>query len=180
MVTIRLATQVNAPLERCFRLSLSIDLETAAHRHKAVAGVTTGLIGPGETVTWQGRHFGWTFRHESIIDIWQPFSHFRDVMVAGFFKAYQHDHYFAAANDGTRVRDEVRFVAPMGKFGKLLEPLMRRRVTRLLRQRNALIKQAAESDAWHQYLDGQPELDQHIYQALSAAAFEGESRAFAK
>ncbi len=45
--------------------------------------------------------------------------------------------------------------------------VLRRRLVRMLEQRNRLIKQAAESDAWHQYLDGQPELDRRIYQARS-------------
>ncbi len=110
MVTIRSAMQVNAPLERCFRLSLSIDLEMAANGHTAIAGTTTGLIGPGETVTWKGRHFGWNFHHQTIIDIWRPFSYFRDVMLTGAFRAYQHDHHFAVMNDGNPHprRDTVR------------------------------------------------------------------------
>ena len=166
-------------MERCFKLAVSIDLETAAHAHKAVAGVTTGLIGPGETVTWQDRLFGRTFRHQSIIEIWQPFSHFRDVMVSGFFKATSMTitspprtmaHAFA-----TRSGSSPRW-ANWVSCGALL----RRRINRLLRRRNSLIKQAAESDAWHHFLDGQPALDQRVYQALSASASEGESRAFAK
>jgi ligand-binding SRPBCC domain-containing protein len=180
MVTIRTATQVNAPMERCFRLSLSIDLEMAANRYRAVAGVTKGLIGPGESVTWQGRQFGLTVRHESLIDIWRPYSYFREVMVAGTFGAYQHDHHFAVMNDGTRIRDEIRFAAPAGLLGRVAEKLvLRRRITAMLQQRNAFIKQVAESDEWHRYLDGQPELDQRVYQALSAS-HEPEDRAYAE
>ncbi len=180
MVIIRTATQVNAPLERCFRLSLSIDLEMAANQQKAVGGVTEGLIGPGETVIWQKRHFGREFRHESLIEVWRPYSYFRDVMVAGAFGAYQHDHHFAVMNDGTRIRDEIRFTTPAGLLGRVAGKLvLRRKISAMLQQRNAFIKQVAESDEWHRYLDGQPELDRHVYQALSASP-KHEDRAYAK
>ena len=61
MQRIQLETKIAAPLERCFLLSLNIDLEmesTDPIRDVAVAGITHGLIGRGETVTWRGRHFG--------------------------------------------------------------------------------------------------------------------------
>ena len=60
METIRLATWIDAPVERCFLLSLSVDLHVASARsqEKAVEGVTAGLIGEGDTVTFQGHDFG--------------------------------------------------------------------------------------------------------------------------
>jgi hypothetical protein len=91
-------------------------------------------------------------------------------MIAGSFGAFEHDHHFAMMDDGTRIRDEIRFTARGGILGRIAESLfLRRRLLKLLRKRNALIKQVAESEEWHRYLDGQPELDQRVYQALSAA-----------
>src|ERR1700727_3043201 len=112
MITIRTMTEVEAPMERCFKLALSIDLQMEATGQKAIDGVTDGLIGPGETVTWQIRHFGLRFRHQSLVEVWRPYSYFRDVMISGSFKAYEHEHHFAAMNDGTRIRDEVKFTLP--------------------------------------------------------------------
>jgi ligand-binding SRPBCC domain-containing protein len=152
MKPIRLAIWIDAPVERCFLLSLSIDLHVAAaHRsgERAIAGVTTGLIGEGETVTFQGRHFLLPRRHTSRIEIMRPYSHFRDVMVAGSFQHYEHDHHFAAMDDGTRMRDEVRFTAPWGAVGQLL---VRRRLKEFLKERNAEIKRVAESEEWRRYL----------------------------
>ena len=60
MATIRLETLIPAPIERCFDLARDIDLHvrsTAHTREVAVAGVRTGLIGPGDEVTWEGIHF---------------------------------------------------------------------------------------------------------------------------
>jgi len=153
METIRLATWIDAPVERCFLLSLSIDLHVAStqsSREKAIDGVTSGLISEGETVTFQARHFGWR-RHTSRIKVLRPYSHFRDVMVAGAFRHFEHDHHFATMDDGTRIRDEVRFVAPWGPLGRVLA---RRQLKALLLERNAVIKRVAESEEWRKYLDG--------------------------
>jgi ligand-binding SRPBCC domain-containing protein len=157
MDRIRLETWIDAPVERCFLLSLSVDLHTASatsSREKAVAGVMTGLLNKGETVTFQGRHFGVTLNHTSRIEILRPYSHFRDVMTSGRFKHFEHDHHFAAMNDGTRMRDEVRFSAPWGVFGRLATRMfLRRHLTSYLMERNAVLKQVLESEEWHKYLD---------------------------
>jgi ligand-binding SRPBCC domain-containing protein len=158
METIRLATWINAPVERCFLLSLSIDLHVASagsSRERAIDGVTTGLIGEGEMVTFQGRHLGMKLKHTSLIDVSRPYSHFRDVMTAGVFKTFEHDHHFAPMDDGTRIRDEIRFEAPLGFLGRWATKLfVRRHLATFLNERNAMIKRVAESDEWRRYLDG--------------------------
>jgi ligand-binding SRPBCC domain-containing protein len=153
METIRLATWINAPVQRCFLLSLSIDLHiaSAGNSHEmAVDGVTTGLIGEGQTVTFRGRHFGMRWKHTSRIDVFRPYSHFRDVMVAGAFRHFEHDHHFAPMDDGTRMRDEIHFLAPWGPLGRVLA---RKRLKSFLMERNAVIKRVAESEEWRRYLD---------------------------
>ena len=60
MVEIELETRINAPIERVFDLSRSIDAHldsTSSTGERAIAGTTTGLIGLGETVTWSAVHF---------------------------------------------------------------------------------------------------------------------------
>ena len=169
MVLIRSMTQVKAPVDLCFKLAVSIDLQMAATKHKAIDGVTSGLIGPGETVTWQGRGLIGKFTHKNLIEVWRPYTYFRDIMVDGPFAAYEHDHHFAPMNDGTRIRSEIRFTASKGMLGRISEKLfLRKRMTKLLKQQNALLKQVAESDRWHEFLDGQSELDMRVFQAASA------------
>lgn len=163
MQTIRLLTWVDAPVERCFKLSLSVALHRDAARlegEQAISGVTEGLIGPGEHVTWQGKHYGIKLKHTSLIDGWRPYSYFRDVMVEGVFARFEHEHHFAAMDDGTRIRDEVRFSAKMGWLGGLLErSVMRRHLTAILRQRNAYLKEVAEGEEWQTYLLTDGEID---------------------
>jgi ligand-binding SRPBCC domain-containing protein len=153
METIRLATWINAPVERCFLLSLSIDLHVASARstqERAIDGVTTGLIAEGQTVTFRGRHFGKLRQHTSRIDVLRPHSYFRDVMVSGAFRHFVHEHHFATMDDGTRMRDEIRFSVPWGPLG---HTLARKRLKAFLMERNAVIKRVAESEEWRQYLE---------------------------
>ena len=70
MVRIELTTEIAAPRERCFDLARSIDLHllsTQGTGERTIAGVTSGLIGLGQEVTWQGRHLGFRVTHQSRI-----------------------------------------------------------------------------------------------------------------
>ncbi|HEX3101127.1 MAG TPA: hypothetical protein VHQ01_05025, partial [Pyrinomonadaceae bacterium] len=61
MPTIVLETLIRAPAVACFDLmrDIRIHTETTAQTdEKAVAGVTEGKIGLGQTVTFEGKHFG--------------------------------------------------------------------------------------------------------------------------
>ena len=158
MQLIQLVTKIAAPPERCFLLSLNIDLhmETTSHtREVAIAGITHGIIGPNETVTWRGRHFGVMLTHQSLISAYDPPHHFQDSMLRGMFKSFVHDHYCDATPEGhTLMRDELRFAAPLGPLGSIAETfVLRRYFIHFLEERNALIKQVAESPAelWSKY-----------------------------
>ena len=159
MQLIELDTKIAAPIGRCFLLSLSIDLHmdsTAPTRERAIAGVTHGIIGPSQTVTWRGRHFGFVLEHTSLIDRYDPPRYFRDVMTSGTFKSFEHEHFFDATTNGTTVmRDRLSFSAPLGPAGWLAETLvLRRYLERFLRERNQAIKRVAEGPAheWQRYL----------------------------
>ncbi|WP_263366851.1 SRPBCC family protein [Edaphobacter bradus] len=156
MQTIRLETRIAAPALRCFLLSLNIDLvmnTTARTRERAIAGVTHGLIGAGESVTWEGRHFGLRVRHTSKIVSYEPPSFFCDEMTAGIFRSFRHEHHFAESDGETVMRDVLEFAAPLGLLGRLAEWLVLRNYMHdFLVERNAMIKQVAESDRWRRYL----------------------------
>jgi ligand-binding SRPBCC domain-containing protein len=157
---IELETKIAAPAERCFLLSLSIDLHTvsaAQTRERAVAGVTHGLIGPGETVTWEGRHFCVMLRHETVITKYDRPTYFQDVMVKGSFRSFVHDHFFETAGSQTLMRERLEFSAPLGQLGWLAETiLLRRYLEGFLVERNTAIKRVAEGEpaAWQRYLPG--------------------------
>jgi ligand-binding SRPBCC domain-containing protein len=157
MPTIELITEIDAPIDRVFDLARSIDLHThstSKTRERAVAGVTSGLIGAGDEVTWRARHFGVWQSLTVRVNVFEPPTHFSDSMVRGAFRRMVHHHYFTASPQGTTMRDVFTFQSPLGVCGRLVDALFLTRYLRLfLVGRNRVIKAAAESDGWRRYLD---------------------------
>jgi ligand-binding SRPBCC domain-containing protein len=157
MEIIRLGTWIDAPVERCFLLSLSVDLHFATARstqEHASTEAVTGTIGEGDTLTFKGHHFGMRGRHTTLIEKLRPHAYYRDVMISGPFQHFEHDHHFAKMDDGTRMRDEIRFSAGSGLLSRLATRMfLRKRLKAFLIERNAMIKRLAESEDWHKYLE---------------------------
>jgi ligand-binding SRPBCC domain-containing protein len=156
MALIQLRTEIRAPRERVFDLSRSIDAHqdsTHGTSERAVAGVTSGLIGLGEEITWEARHFGVNQRLSVRITAFDRPNHFQDVMLRGAFKSMRHDHFFSESAGVTLMEDRFEFHAPLGLLGRIAEQLFLLRYMRgFLVERNAILKRAAESDEWKQYL----------------------------
>jgi ligand-binding SRPBCC domain-containing protein len=144
-----LRTRVAAPPSRCFDLARDVNLHersTAASRERAVAGVTSGLLGPGDEVTWEATHFGVRQRLTSRITAFDPPHRFVDEMVRGAFARFRHEHQFVAVEGGTEIVDTFDYTSPLGPLGRLADRLfLVRYMTRLLRERNAYLTRAAES-----------------------------------
>lgn len=103
---IELTTCVAASPERCFDLARSVDLHTrstSATGERAVGGVTTGLLGLGQEVTWRARHFGVRQELTSRITAYDRPRHFRDSMVRGAFRRFDHDHFFEQTPTGCTI-----------------------------------------------------------------------------
>jgi ligand-binding SRPBCC domain-containing protein len=152
-VLIELETLIAAPPDRCFDLSRSVELHldsTAATGERVVAGVASGLLGPGDTVTWEARHLGRRRRLAVQITAYDRPHHFRDEQSAGPFRRLVHDHWFEPVTAGTRMRDRLGFATTLSLVDRLVvAPHLRR----LLAERNVAIKAAAEGEGWRRYLD---------------------------
>jgi ligand-binding SRPBCC domain-containing protein len=151
MPIIRLETFINAPIERCFDLSLNVDLhgDSMAHtRERPIAGVTSGMMQLGDTVTWEAVHFGIKQHLTSKITSYERPYRFTDEMVRGAFRELRHLHEFVAQASGTLMIDVFEFKAPLGILGRLAEVLvLTRYMKRLLLTRNRYLKQIAEEGA---------------------------------
>lgn len=152
MPVIKIEIEVDAPVERAFDLARCIDLHEATmsrHNERAVAGVTKGLINLGESVTWQATHFGMRQNLTSEITQFNRPYHFRDTMVRGAFRHFNHDHFFETKGARTFMRDIFNYTSPLWIFGKIADAFFLENYTKeMLTSRNDLIKQVAESEDW--------------------------------
>lgn len=74
MPTIKIITEIFAPIDLVFDLSRDIDfhqISTSQTNEKAIYGKTHGLIEEGESVTWEATHFFIRHRLTSKITIWK-------------------------------------------------------------------------------------------------------------
>lgn len=159
MIHIEEITVIEAPIERCFDLSRSVEVHLLANVHSgeqamALGGVTAGLVGLGEEVMWRAKHFGvWQALTSRTTALDAP-GFFQVTMVKGIFQSMQADHLFRSLPSGaTEMKDLFRISAPLPLLGPLAETLfLRRYMLSLLRERNAVIKDVAESARWTDFL----------------------------
>lgn len=148
MKEIYLTTRINARPELVSALSRDVDLHQHSMQHtseSAIAGITSGLISLGETVTWKGKHFGIWLTHKSRITEMQHFDYFVDEMEEGHFKTFKHSHYFRPECGGTVMIDQLEYDVPLGFIGAWFDAaILHRYLTRLIKARNAVIKNVAE------------------------------------
>lgn len=156
MPTIKLKTVIHAPINIVFDLSRSIDLHklsTVKSNEQAIAGVTSGLIGLGESVTWKAKHFGFYQTLTSRITEFKAPVCFVDEMEKGIFKKFRHEHLFEGNDDSTIMIDVLEFVSPLGFLGILADKLfLKQYLKEFLISRNKVIKDYAESEKWKDVL----------------------------
>ncbi|PTY02416.1 cell division protein [Verrucomicrobia bacterium LW23] len=158
MPVLTLESTIRAPVERVFDLTRSIDLHmrsAEATGERAIGGVTRGLIGMGQEVTWRARHFGvWQTLTARITAFSRP-EHFRDSMVRGVFARFDHDHYFrSVSNDLTFVREIFDYNSPFGLLGTAVDALLLKNYMRnFLARRNEIIREVAEGEEWKKYVE---------------------------
>jgi ligand-binding SRPBCC domain-containing protein len=158
MPNIILETPINSDIETCFDLSRSIDLHkisTAKTNEIAIEGTISGLINLNEFVTWEATHFGIRQKLTSRISAFESPRYFRDEQIKGIFKFIIHDHYFESQNGITIMKDVFNFQSSFGFLGKIFDKyVLTKYLTKLLIQRNKIIKEFAETQKWKTILNG--------------------------
>jgi ligand-binding SRPBCC domain-containing protein len=157
MPMIHLTTFIAAPQERVFDLSRSVELHKYSmshHREKIVDGIMSGLMNPGDTITWKAKHL---FKERTLtvkLTKLQRPHFFADEQVQGDFAFMKHEHYFKPAENGTFLIDQFHFESPKGIIGRVVDRFyLTKYMTRLLEERNNVIKKVAEGNLWKQYLN---------------------------
>jgi hypothetical protein len=161
MIHFEETTYIAAPIDRVFDLSRSVEVHLLGNVHgneQAVAsgGVKTGLVDLGQQVTWRAKHFGFWHNLTSETTAVERPTYFQVTMVKGIFRSMQANHRFRSLPSGvTELKDIFAIAAPLPLLGRMAEALfLRRYMMALNRERNAVIKQLAESDGWRLYLPG--------------------------
>jgi ligand-binding SRPBCC domain-containing protein len=156
MPRIKIETRIKAERAIVFDLSCSIDLHKLSTQHtheEAIAGVTSGLIGLNQTVTWKAKHFGIYQKLTSKITAFDRPNYFVDEMQKGIFKEFKHEHIFQEQKDETLMIDIFNYTAPFGILGRLADSLfLKKYMKNVLAKRNVVIKEFAETEKWKQLL----------------------------
>ncbi|HZH99857.1 MAG TPA: SRPBCC family protein [Flavisolibacter sp.] len=156
MPLIQLKTFIAAPQESVFDLSRSVDLHKYSmnhHREEVIGGVTEGLMKKGDTVTWKAKHlFKERMLKVKITKMHRPYF-FMDEQIEGDFILMKHEHYFNSSDNGTIMIDQFRFESPFGILGKLVNHFyLEKYMANLLKERNEVIRKAAETSQWKQFI----------------------------
>lgn len=156
MPIIELQTEIKADRNIVFDLSRSIDLHkisTEQTNEEAIAGKTSGLIGIDESVTWRAKHFGVYQKLTSKITEYAKPEYFVDEMVKGAFSEFRHEHHFSEQDGITLMTDNFDYKSPFWLLGKIADGLfLKKYMTKLLIERNRVVKEFAESGRWKEIL----------------------------
>ena len=145
MPRIELTTRLPVRPEIAFAACLDVEAHTRSlgTTEQAIAGVTTGQLGPRDTVTWQARHFGVAWRMTVQITEYECPRRFVDEQITGPFHRWRHEHVFAPDprdRTATMMRDVVDFDAPAGVAGSVVAALvLRPYLQRLIERRNTFL-----------------------------------------
>jgi len=148
---LRFETQIASTPAAAFDLARDIGFHTQSvpgSNERAVAGVTSGPISLGESVTFEAKHFGLPFRLTSEIVEMEPPSMFVDEQRKGPFKSIRHVHRFTANEGGTLMVDEITFTSPAGPVGDIVNRVfLTDYLRRLIETRNQILKEELERTA---------------------------------
>ena len=123
------------------------------YEEKIVDGTMSGFMKLNDTVTWVAKHLFKERRLTIRVSSLKRPDYFVDEQVKGDFISLKHEHYFKEIQNGTLMIDQFHYESLKGWKGKILDRIyLHSYMTKLLEERNAMIKQAAEGSLWKQYL----------------------------
>lgn len=139
MGRLTIETWIDAPAEVCF------DLARDERVHTETTVSHNGEFGPGQSVTFEGIHFGMRQRMTVKVTEYDRPRLFVDEMTQGAFNSFRHKHEFKDKDVATLMRDTVEWVSPMGPLGRLIdEVLVEPHMAGLITRRNIRLKALAE------------------------------------
>ncbi len=149
MPVLTLATEIHAPIERCFDLCRDLEVHTRTLPHtqeRLVGDKTTGRAELGDVLVFEAVHLGIRQRLSSEITQMERPVLFADIALSGAFQSLSHEHRFTKISGGTLMRDRLEWNSPLGALGHLADFLfLKRYMLRFLVTRNRNLKAIIES-----------------------------------
>lgn len=143
-------THVRASAARCFDLArdVGVHCRTSAFTDERVVqpGRTAGPLELGDTVTFEGRHFGVRWRlTASIVELERP-HRFVDQATGRAFPWLRHVHEFDECDGATEMIDRLEWQSPLGLLGRIADRLLiERHMARYVSAKQQALKVLAES-----------------------------------
>ena len=143
-------TDVRASAARCFDLArdVGVHCRTSAFTGERVLppGRTAGRLEPGDTVTFEGRHFGVRWRlTASIVEMERP-HRFVDQATGRAFPSLRHVHEFDESDGVTEMIDTLEWQSSFGLLGRIADRLLvERHMTWYVTTKQQALKMLAES-----------------------------------
>lgn len=98
-------------------------------------------MGVGTVIDYTIKILGLRRHWTTLITEYDPPHKFVDIQLKGPYTFWHHTHTFEAADRGTRITDEVRYIVPFGPLGRIANAvIVRRQLERIFSYRTAVIE----------------------------------------
>jgi uncharacterized protein (TIGR01777 family) len=95
----------------------NLELLTPSHLKFKVLNSSADSLQAGTLIDYKLQLHGIPFRWQSLIDEWNPSTHFSDTQLRGPYKKWHHTHTFIEQDGGTLIRDHAFYRLPFGVPG---------------------------------------------------------------
>lgn len=96
----------------------------------------------GAVIDYTIRVLGFRRHWRTLIESYDPPHRFVDIQLKGPYILWHHTHSFSKTGTGTLIRDDVRFVLPLGVLGRLAYSLLiKRQLDRIFKYRSKVISE---------------------------------------
>ena len=147
MTVVVVKTHIAAPVELCFDLARDVDIhcQTSRSTQERIIFATKRRLEMGDSVTFEGVHFGVRQQLSGRIVAYERPLFFADEMTCGAFRRMRHEHRFQAEASGTLMIDRLDFASPLGALGIVADVLfVKPHLRRFLWRRNRVLRIMAE------------------------------------
>lgn len=126
-----------------FSDAFNLEAITPGWLHFQVLTPAPVTMAAGALLEYRLRLHGLPLRWLTRIETWEPPVRFVDIQVRGPYRLWHHTHSFEPdGEDGTLMRDRVRYALPFGPLGELAHrALVRRDLDRIFAFRHAAVRE---------------------------------------